>query len=83
MYYIEYNGKNYPARDIDNVPKFEDEGTVTVADYMLWVAMEDDYNNEDEDAHGIDNEIFAYVEPGFLESNPNDDELRNELKSFL
>lgn len=83
MYYIDYKGKKYPARDIDNVPGFEDEGTVTVADYALWLAMEDDYDNEDKEAHGIDNEIFAYVENGFLESNPTDDELRDNLKSFL
>ena len=83
MYYIEYKGKKYPARDIYNVPGYEDEGTVTVADYMLWEAMKDDYNNEDEDAHGTDNEIFAYVKPGYLEKNPTDDELRNELKRIL
>ena len=83
MYYIEYKGEKYPARDIDNVPGYEDEGTVKVADYSLWEAMVGDYNNEDEDAHGLDNEIFAYTENGFLEKNPTDDELRNELKSFL
>ena len=65
------------------VPEYEDEGTVTVADYALWLAMEDDYNNEDENAHGIDNEVFAYVRPGYLESNPTDDELRSYLNEIL
>ena len=32
MYFIDYKGKKYPARDIDNVPGYEDEGTVTVAE---------------------------------------------------
>lgn len=83
MDYIDYKEKKYPARDIDKVPEYEDEGTVTVADYALWLAMEDDYNNEDENAHGIDNEVFAYVRPGFLESNPTDDELRSYLNGIL
>lgn len=83
MYYIEYKGKNYPARDIDNVPGFEDEGTVTVAEHSLWESMENDYDNEDEEAHGIDNEIFFYVENGFLTKNPTDDELRDYLAKNL
>ena len=83
MYYIEYKGKKYPARDIDKVPNFEDEGTVTVAEHSLLDAMEQDYDNEDKEAHAIDNEIFFYVEYGFLTKNPSDDELRSYLKNFL
>lgn len=83
MYYIEYKGKKYPARDINKVPNFEDEGTVTVAEHSLWDAMEQDYDNEDKEAHAIDNEIFFYVEYGFLTKNPADDELRSYLKKLL
>lgn len=77
MYYIKYKGKKYPARDIDNVPGYEDEGTVTVAEISLWDAIKNDYAKEDEDAHAIDNEIFFYVENGFLTKNPSDEELRS------
>lgn len=83
MYYIDYKDKKYPARDIDNVPGYEDEGTVTVADYSLWDAIKNDYARDEEEALGIDNEIFAYVENGFLEKNPTDDELRNYLNATL
>jgi len=79
MYFIDYKGKKYPARDIDNVPGYEDEGTVTVADYALWEAIEEDYNNEDEEAHAIDNEIFFYAANGLLEKNPSDEMLRNYI----
>lgn len=83
MYYIDYKGKNYPARDIDNVPGFEDEGTVTVAEYSLWEAMEKDYNNDDAVANDLDGQIFAYLHYGFLTNNPTDDELRSYLDKIL
>lgn len=83
MYYIEYKGKKFPARDIDNVPSFEDEGTVTVAEHSLWDAIKEDYSNEDPDAIGIDDQIFTYVDYGSLTTNPSDNELRAYLSSFL
>ena len=83
-FFEEWQGKKFPAREIDKVPDYEDLGTVEVAEYGLWEAIEADYEDENSENHtdavAIDNEIFFYVEPGYLAGNPSDKELREYLK---
>ena len=56
---------------------------IKVADYELWAAIEDDYENESSARHseavGIDNDIYFYCDSGFIASDPTDEQIIEEL----
>lgn len=59
-------------------PVFDDLNAtvkVCVADYELYVALEDDINARDIDARMIDQDIYFYCDSGFIASDPSDEEI--------
>lgn len=75
VYMVEYKGEKFPTREIEIEPYIEGMGVVTIADYELWKAIEDDCRNGDSRATAIDNGIFYYCNSGMVASNPSDTEL--------
>ena len=82
---IVYNGKEYVTRWVHlmNVEYHGQAENVRVADYELWVAIEDDYNDNVPEAVEIDNGIYYYCDSGFLAGEPTDDEIREYLRESL
>lgn len=74
---IEYNGIKYPTIEISlsKVSDIESDEIVTIADYELWAAIEDDYEDGDKDAVWLDDKIYYYCDSGFIASNPTEDEV--------
>lgn len=83
--YVEYKGKSYPTRWVYlmNVLFKGQCELVQVADYTLFAAMEEDYEKGAREAVEIDNDIYFYCEPGFIASEPTDDEIIEYLKKNL
>ena len=86
---VEYKGKTYPTLVI-NVDKVDSSAKecnmhylVTLADYELWAAMEDDYDNDVSEAVELDNEIFYYCDSGFIASNPTEEEVIEYMKHTI
>lgn len=48
---------------------------VKVSEYSLWQAICNDYHNGVSEAVVIDDDIYFYVEDGFLSTNPTDEEV--------
>ena len=74
-YYEEWDGKQFPVREVMFNVCDDMETTVKVADADLWDAIEEDYNNGNSDAHALDNDIYFYCDYGFIESDPTDEEI--------
>ena len=55
--FIEYNGVKYPTIEIalSKVSDIESDEIVTIADYELWAAIEDNYEDGDKDAVLVEN----------------------------
>ena len=75
--FIEYNGVKYPTIEIalSKVSDIESDEIVTIADYELWSAIEDDYEEGVKDAVWLDDKIYYYCDSGFIASNPTEDEV--------
>jgi len=83
-YYEEWEGKQYLVRTVQITDEIADElaaveNSINVATYDLFLAMEkafyDEHNPKHEEAEELDNDIFYYVSPGYLETDPTDEEL--------
>lgn len=78
-YFEEWDGKQFPVREVMfNV--CDDVNTmVKVAGEELWDEISYAYENLNGRIHNaaveLDNEIFFYCEYGFIESNPTDEEI--------
>ena len=74
---INYKGIDYPTIEIalSKVSNIESNELVTITDYELWAAIEDDYENGDKEAVWIDNNVYFYCDSGFIASNPTESEV--------
>ena len=86
--YIEYKDKRYPVVRIsanaiapghfENAP---DDYEVTIADWDLWNAIQEDYEKGVREAIDIDNDIFYYCDSGFIATGPTEGEVVHYFKS--
>ena len=86
---ITYKGVEYPVIEIArNLIDREWENadssfTYLIADIELWFALEEDYENGDSLAIGIDNSIFYYCDSGFVASEPTEEEVIKYFENVL
>ena len=81
---INYKGIDYPTIEIalSKVSNIESNELVTIADYELWAAIEDDYEDGDKEALWIDNDVYFYCDSGFIASNPTESEIIEYMNEF-
>ena len=81
---INYKGIDYPTIEIalSKVSNIESNELVTIADYELWAAIEDDYEDGDKEALWIDNNVYFYCDSGFIASNPTESEIIEYMNEF-
>ena len=81
---INYKGNDYPTIEIalSNVSNIESNELVTIADYELWAAIEDDYEDGDKEAVWIDNNVYFYCDSGFIASNPTESEVIEYMNTY-
>ena len=81
---INYKGVDYPTVEIalSKVSDIDSEALVTIADYELWAAIEDDYENGVKEAVCIDNNVYYYCDSGFIASNPTESEVIEYMKKY-
>ena len=81
---INYKGIDYPTIEIalSNVSNIESNELVTIADYELWAAIEDDYEDGDKEAVWIDNNVYFYCDSGFIASNPTESEVIEYMNTY-
>lgn len=77
-YFIEWDGKKFPVREVMFNIWDDKETIVKVADYDLWYAIEP-YFMLNDDARAIDNSIYFYCVNGFIASDPTDEEIIDHL----
>lgn len=86
---ITYKGDEYPVIEIArNLIDREWENadssfTYLIADIELWFDLEEDYENGDTIAIGIDNLIFYYCDSGFVASEPTEEEVIKYFENAL
>lgn len=86
---ITYKGVDYPvieiARHLIDKEWENADSTFTylIADIELWFALEEDYENGDSLAIGIDNSIFYYCDSGFVASEPTEEEVIKYFENVL
>lgn len=86
---ITYKGVEYPVIEIArNLIDREWENadssfTYLIADIELWFDLEEDYENGDTMAIGIDNSIFYYCDSGFVASEPTEEEVIKYFENAL
>ena len=81
---ISYKGIDYPTIEIalSKVSNIESNELVTIADYELWAAIEDDYEDGDKEAVWIDNNVYFYCDSGFIASNPTESEVIEYMNTY-
>ena len=81
---INYKGIDYPTIEIalSKVSNIESNELVTIADYELWAAIEDDYEDGDKEAVWIDNNVCFYCDSGFIASNPTESEVIEYMNAY-
>ena len=81
---INYKGIDYPTIEIalSKVSNIESNELVTIADYELWAAIEDDYEDGDKEAVWIDNNVYFYCDSGFIASNPMESEVIEYMNTY-
>ena len=81
---IKYKGIDYPTIEIalSKVSNIESNELVTIADYELWAAIEDDYEDGDKEAVWIDNNVYFYCDSGFIASNPTESEVIEYMNTY-
>ena len=81
---INYKGIDYPTIEIavSKVSNIESNELVTIADYELWAAIEDDYEDGDKEAVWIDNNVYFYCDSGFIASNPTESEVIEYMNTY-
>ncbi len=82
--YIEYKGKSYPTIEIElnKVSDIDSSHIVILADTSLWDAIEEDYNNEVIDAINIDNDVYYYMDYGFINDNVTEKDVIEYMKKY-
>ena len=82
---INYKGNDYPTIEIalSKVSNIESNELVTIADYELWAAIEDDYEDGDKEAVWIDNNVYFYCDSGFIASNPTESEVIEYMNTYF
>lgn len=82
--FVNYKGVKYPTIEISlsKVSDIESDEIVSIADYELWAAIEDDYENGVKDAVWLDDKIYYYCESGFIASNPTEDEVIEYMNKY-
>ena len=82
--FIEYNGVKYPIIEISlsKVSDIESDEIVIIADYELWAAIEDDYEDSDKEAVWLDDKIYFYCDSGFIASNPTESEVIEYMNKY-
>ena len=82
--FIEYKGVKYPIIEISlsKVSDIESDEIVIIAEYELWAAIEDDYEDGDKDAVWLDDKIYFYCDSGFIASNPTESELIEYMNKY-
>lgn len=82
--FIEYNGVKYPTIEIalSKVSDIESDEIVIIADYELWAAIEDDYEDGDKEPVWLDDKIYFYCDSGFIESNPTESEVIEYMNKY-
>ena len=82
--FIEYNGVKYPIIEISlsKVSDIESDEIVIIADYELWAAIEDDYEDSDKEAVWFDDKIYFYCDSGFIASNPTESEVIEYMNKY-
>jgi hypothetical protein len=82
--YIEYKGKSYPTIEIalDKVSDIDSSHIVILADTSLWDAIEEDYNNKINDAIDIDNDVYYYMDYGFINDNVTEKDVIEYMKKY-
>ena len=81
---INYKGIDYPTIEIalSKVSNIESNELVTITDYELWAAIEDDYEDGDKEAVWIDNNVYFYCDSGFIASNPTESEVIEYMNTY-
>ena len=81
---INYKGIDYPTIEIalSKVSNIESNELVTIADYELWAAIEDDYEDGDKEAVWIDNNVYFYCDSGFIASNATESEVIEYMNTY-
>ena len=81
---INYKGIDYPTIEIalSKVSNIESNELVTIADYELWAAIEDDYEDGVKEALWIDNDVYFYCDSGFIASNPTESEVIEYMNTY-
>ena len=81
---INYKGIDYPTIEIalSKVSNIESNELVTIADYELWAAIEDDYEDGDKEAVWIDNNVYFYCDSCFIASNPTESEVIEYMNTY-
>ena len=81
---INYKGIDYPTIEIalSKVSDIESNELVTITDYELSAAIEDDYENGDKEAVWIDNNVYFYCDSGFIASNPTESEIIEYMNKY-
>ena len=82
--FIEYNGVKYPTIEIalSKVSDIESDEIVIIADYELWAAIEDDYEDGEKEAVWLDDKIYFYCDSGFIASNPTESEVIEYMNKY-
>lgn len=84
---ITYKGVDYPvieiARNLIDREWEDSSFTYLIADIELWFDLEEDYENGDTMAIGIDNSIFYYCDSGFVASEPTEEEVIKYFENVL
>ncbi len=78
-YFEEWKGKKFPVRTVMFQIQEGFDTPINVADFDLWDAIEEDYNNGNSDAHALDNDIYFYCDYWFIASDPTDEEIVDYL----
>ena len=81
---IRYKGIDYPVIEISlsKVSDIESDELVIIADYELWAAIEDDYEDGDKEAAWIDDSVYFYCDSGFIASNPTESEVIEYMNKY-
>lgn len=82
-FFKEWRGNKYAVRRILIRQSFGFGPELLVADYGLWYAIKNDFYDTHSDLHGdavnLRHSITLYLESGFINSDPTDEEILDKL----
>ena len=82
---IEYRGKKYQCVEIDLADVYDDCNSfeTLACDESLWNDICEKVENGEEEAIETDNMIGFYLPNGFIDTNPNYEEVIKEIKKII